>query len=95
MSNLNYEPRGDRVIVKRLPLPQPKPGDVFLPASQQKPLNEGTVIAVGPWVEDIGRVITPLLRVSPPPAPLKARQQSNDRPKHLFSGSRNADPMTA
>jgi chaperonin GroES len=52
-SPISYEPRGDRVIVTRLPLPQPKPGDVFLPASQQRPLNEGTVIAVGPGVVGI------------------------------------------
>jgi chaperonin GroES len=46
--SIKYEPRGDRVIVKRLPPPTPKEGEVFMPASQQKPLNEGIVVAVGP-----------------------------------------------
>lgn len=45
---INYEPRGDRVIVRRLPPPEPKEGEVYVPASQQKPLNEGVVVAVGP-----------------------------------------------
>lgn len=45
---INYFPRGDRVIVKRLPAPLPKEGELILPTSQQKPLNEGIVIAVGP-----------------------------------------------
>lgn len=36
------------MIVQELPPPTPKEGEVFLPASQQKPLNEGIVIAVGP-----------------------------------------------
>jgi chaperonin GroES len=47
-SQLNYIPRGDRVVVKRSPRPEPKSGDMFIPDSQQKPLNAGTVIAVGP-----------------------------------------------
>lgn len=45
---INYEPRGDRVIVKQLPPPEPKEGEMVVPRSQQKPLNEGTVVAVGP-----------------------------------------------
>jgi chaperonin GroES len=45
---INYEPRGDRVIVKTLPPPEAKEGEVYVPRSQQKPLNEGTVVAVGP-----------------------------------------------
>lgn len=45
---INYEPRGDRVIVKRLARPEPLPGALSLPESQQKPLDEGIVIAVGP-----------------------------------------------
>lgn len=45
---INYEPRGDRVIVRRLPPPESKEGEVYIPASQQKPLDEGIVIAVGP-----------------------------------------------
>jgi len=49
----NYTPRGDRVIVKRHALPAQKPDEVFIPSSQQKPPNEGTVIAVGPEVSDI------------------------------------------
>ncbi len=36
------------MIVRRLPLPEPVEGEVYVPASQQKPLNEGIVIAVGP-----------------------------------------------
>lgn len=49
---INYEPRGDRVILKRLPPPEQKEGDVYLPASQQKPLNEGVVVAVGPGLRN-------------------------------------------
>ncbi len=36
------------MIVRRLPPPEPKEGEVYVPASQQKPLNEGVVVAVGP-----------------------------------------------
>ena len=49
---INYEPRGDRVIVSRLPPPEPVPGEVILPASQQKPLNEAIVISVGPGLRN-------------------------------------------
>ncbi len=52
-STIAYTPRGDRVIVKRLPLPAPKPGEVFIPDSQRKPLNEGTIIAMGPKITDL------------------------------------------
>ena len=48
MNMLNYIPRGDRVLVKRLPTPVAKAGDLSLPDSQKKPLNAGTVIKVGP-----------------------------------------------
>ena len=48
-----YTPRGDRVIVKRLPQPKPKEGELLIPGSQRKPLDEGIVIAVGPEIEDI------------------------------------------
>jgi chaperonin GroES len=47
-TKLNYQPRGDRVIVKRLERPALEEGNVFLPKSQQKPLDEGIVVAVGP-----------------------------------------------
>lgn len=52
MDPLNYEPRGDRVIVRRVAPPAPQEGDVLLPASQQKPLNEGIVVAVGPGLRN-------------------------------------------
>lgn len=45
---INYEPRGDRVIVKRLPMPEKRSDGLATPESMRKPLNEGTVIAVGP-----------------------------------------------
>lgn len=48
---LTYIPRGDRVIVKRLPQPVSKPGETIIPGSQKKPLDEGTVVAVGPAKE--------------------------------------------
>jgi chaperonin GroES len=48
MDKLGYRPRGDRLVVKRLERTKPKEGDVFLPESQQKDLNSGIVIAVGP-----------------------------------------------
>ncbi len=51
-STINYEPRGDRVIVTQLPPPPPKPGQVLIPGSQQKPLNEGIVVAVGPGLRN-------------------------------------------
>ncbi len=51
-STINYEPRGDRVLVSRLPPPEPKEGMVFIPASQQKPLNEATVVVVGPGLRN-------------------------------------------
>ena len=47
-TTINYEPRGDRVVVRRLPRPDPKPGQVVIPNSQQKQLDEGIVVAVGP-----------------------------------------------
>lgn len=55
----SYTPRGDRVIVKRLERPSAQPGSLFVPDSQQKPLDEGTVIAVGPTISDIkaGQVV--------------------------------------
>lgn len=46
-SELDYLPRGDRVIVRRLPRPEPIPGDMVLPNSQQKPLDEGVVVGIG------------------------------------------------
>src|SRR4051812_42047737 len=46
-SSIDYTPRGDRVIVKRLPPPVAKEGEVIIPGSQRPPLNEGTVVAVG------------------------------------------------
>jgi len=51
-NGINYKPRGDRVIVKRLEPPAPKEGAPVLPKSQQKPLDEGLVIAVGPGVRN-------------------------------------------
>lgn len=50
MMQFNYIPRGDRVIVKRMERPERDVNDVILPDSQQRPLNEGFVIAVGLWV---------------------------------------------
>jgi chaperonin GroES len=50
---IGYVPRGDRAIVKRLPQAEHKPGEVIIPGSQQKPLDEGIVIAVGPEIDDI------------------------------------------
>lgn len=52
-TSIDYTPRGDRVIVKRLPLPEAKEGEMLLPSSQQRPLNEGTVVAFGPKVSDL------------------------------------------
>lgn len=52
---LNYKPRGDRVIVKRFEIAKPEAGQVVMPASQQKPLNEGLVMAVGPKIHDLQR----------------------------------------
>lgn len=49
---INYKPRGDRVIVQRLPPPAPKEGELVVPNSQQKPLNEGIVVAVGPGMRN-------------------------------------------
>ena len=49
---INYEPRGDRVIVKSLPPVAPAPGEVVLPESQKKPLLEGIVVAVGPGLRN-------------------------------------------
>jgi chaperonin GroES len=49
---MDYVPRGDRVIVKRSERPARKPEDVFIPDSQQKPLNSGIVIAVGPGAKN-------------------------------------------
>jgi chaperonin GroES len=45
---LSYSPRGDRVVVKQLPKPEAKPGEMFIPDSQTRPPDEGIVIAVGP-----------------------------------------------
>lgn len=49
---LNYIPRGDRVLVLRKPLPVPVEGEVIIPKSHQKELNEGTVVAVGPGLRN-------------------------------------------
>ena len=38
--------------MKRLAPPAPKEGEVFVPASQQKPLDEGIVVAVGPGMRN-------------------------------------------
>lgn len=48
-----YTPRGDRVIVKRLPLPEQQAGEMAVPDSQRRPPDEGIVHAVGPDVPDI------------------------------------------
>lgn len=45
---INYEPKGDRVLVTRLTRPEPTPGQVVTPKSQEKEFNEGIVVAVGP-----------------------------------------------
>ena len=50
---LSYTPRGDRVIVEQAPLPEAPSEGLVVPKSQQKPLNEGTVIAIGPNVIDL------------------------------------------
>jgi chaperonin GroES len=47
-SSISYSPRGDRVIVKRTERERVEPTGITLPDSQQRPLNSGTVIAVGP-----------------------------------------------
>src|SRR5271170_607063 len=52
-SPISYQPRGDRVLVKRHEHPPQAEGELALPASQQKPLDEGSVIAVGPEVAGI------------------------------------------
>ena len=59
---INYRPRGDRVIVKRLEAPAQNPDEVFIPKSQQKPLNEGIVIAVGPGLRNREGFLYPLDR---------------------------------
>jgi len=46
-SSLSYQPRGDRIIVRRHERSAPE-GGIMLPDSQQRPLNAGTVIAIGP-----------------------------------------------
>lgn len=51
-STINYEPRGDRVVVRRLERPAPKPGEVIVPGSMQKQLDEGIVVAVGPGLRN-------------------------------------------
>lgn len=50
---INYTPRGDRAIVKRAARPEAIPGQMVVPNSQQKPLDEGIVVAVGPEIPDI------------------------------------------
>lgn len=50
-SSLSYQPRGDRIIVRRHERSAPE-GGIMLPDSQQRPLNAGTVIAVGPGVRN-------------------------------------------
>jgi chaperonin GroES len=47
-SVISKGPRGDRVLVRRSQRPAPESGQVAMPDSQQKPLNCGTVVAVGP-----------------------------------------------
>ena len=51
-TTINYEPRGDRVLVRRLPRPAPQEGEVIIPNSQQKELDEGIVVAVGPGLRN-------------------------------------------
>ena len=50
---INYVPRGDRVIVKQLELPEREMDGVYLPDSQRKRPDEGIVIAVGVEVKDL------------------------------------------
>lgn len=58
---INYTPRGDRVIVRRLERPRRQEGEVLMPNSQQKPLDEGIVIAVGPGARNrVTGLIDPL-----------------------------------
>ena len=48
---LKYRPRGDRVLVRRLERPErPQTEEAYaeLPDSQQRPVFEGIVVAVGP-----------------------------------------------
>ena len=45
---IGYTPRGDRVIVRRAERKPQEVGGIALPDSQQRPLNSGIVIAVGP-----------------------------------------------
>lgn len=44
----SFQPRGDRVLVRRMARPEPQAGDVAIPGSQERPLNEGVVVYVGP-----------------------------------------------
>jgi chaperonin GroES len=43
-----FRPRGDRLLVRRMSAPEPKPGEVVTPSSMQRALNEGIVVSVGP-----------------------------------------------
>ena len=52
---LFYRPRGDRIIVERVALPEAPAEGLVIPKSQQKPLDEGIVVAVGPEITDITR----------------------------------------
>jgi chaperonin GroES len=58
-----YTPRGDRVLVRRLAATAPQAGEVVLPTSQQKPLNEGIVVAVGPGMLHSGERVPVDLKV--------------------------------
>ena len=66
-TSIDYEPRGDRVVVRRLPRPAPKPGEVVIPHSQQKLLDEGIVVAVGPGLRN-RLTAPPPCRTAPAPA---------------------------
>ena len=56
----SLKPLGDRILVKRVEAQVTTPGGIYLPTTNVKDPNEGTVIAVGPGERDVSGTLHPL-----------------------------------
>ncbi len=64
MSQLNYQPLGDRVIVEPQAPEQTTKSGIVLPDTAKEKPQSGTVIAVGPGkTTDEGKVLAPTVKI--------------------------------
>ena len=54
MSEMEFRPLGDRIVVKRVEAEETTPSGIYIPDTAKEKTMEGVVVAVGPgaWNED-------------------------------------------